>query len=414
MSRTSTRNSIWLRGRRWLLSFAVLAAVVGAGLAARAWLEPQVMTLQVEQRDLVQSVVASGHVEAPHRVDVGAQITGTVARVPVAEGESVQKGQLLVELESAELAATARQADIAVIQAQEHLRQLRELQEPVARQALRQAQAILANANSQLKRNQDLFRQGFIGEAALEDSRKAVELADAQMHTAAKQLETLRPAGSEHALAESALAAAQASAQAARARAGYTRISAPAAGTLIARDVEVGDVVQPGKVLMMLSPAGRTQLVLDIDERNLRLLALGQHALASADAYPKQRFAAELAYINPGVNAQTGAVQVKLDVPAPPPTLKQDMTVSVDIEIARRPQALVVPATAVHDADGPSPWVLRVQEGRAQRQAVRLGLRSGGWCEVLEGLAAGDPVVPSAAAVSAGSWVRVIGPTGKR
>ncbi len=59
-------------------------------------------------------------------------------------------------------------------------------------------------------------------------------------------------------------------------------------------------MVQPGKVLMVLSPSGETQLVLQIDERNLAKLKLGQKALASADAYPAQRFAAELVYINPG------------------------------------------------------------------------------------------------------------------
>ena len=159
---------------------------------------------------------------------------------------------------------------------------------------------------------------------------------------------------------------------------------------------------------MTLSPAGRTQLVAEIDEKNLRLLALGQKAVASADAYPQQRFDAELAYINPGINAQTGAVQVKLDVPAPPSVLTQDMTVSVDIEVAKRPGALLVPLSAIHDADGPEgteAWVLRIEGGRAVRKVVRLGLRSGGWAELLDGLSEGDRVLPS----SASSPARVCG-----
>ena len=90
----------------------------------------------------------------------------------------------------------------------------------------------------------------------------------------------------------------QASAQAARARTSYAAVKAPVAGTLIARNVEVGDVVQPGKVLMTLSPQGRTQLVVAIDEKNLALLVLGQQALVSADAYPAQRFAATLAWLD--------------------------------------------------------------------------------------------------------------------
>jgi HlyD family secretion protein len=394
--------------RRYRALFA--AALLGVGAAA--WfgvhwlLGAQVLVETAVRREFVQSVVASGRVEAPHRVDVGAQITGTVLRVPVAEGQSVKAGDVLIELESAELRAAERQADIAVAQAQARVRQLREVQLPVAEQTLRQAQASLDNARSQLRRNQELFQKGFIGEAALEDSRKATELADAQLRSTQKQLETTRPSGSDYALAQAGVAQAQASAQAAQARAGYAVIRASTDGTLIARDVEAGDVVQPGKVLMTLSPAGRTQLVVAIDEKNMRLLAVGQKALASADAYPQQRFPAELVYINPSVNAQTGAVEVKLDVPSPPPTLKQDMTVSVDIEVARRPGALLIPTTTVHDQDGAAPWVLKVEGKRAERKAIRIGLHSGGFSEVLEGLEAGDQVIPATAAVADGARVR--------
>ena len=129
----------------------------------------------------------------------------------------------------------------------------------------------------------------------------------------------------------------------------------------------------------------------------------------SADAYPTQRFAATLAFINPGVNATTGAVEVKLDVAAPPAVLKQDMTVSVDIEVARRPQALIVPLSAVHDADA-APWVLRLEGRHAVRRPVQLGLRSGGLAEVTDftqgGLAEGDAVLVGPAAVKSGARVR--------
>jgi HlyD family secretion protein len=394
------------RRYRWLLLCAAFLAAATGWLVLRWWLGAQVHVEAVVQRDFVQSVVASGHVETPNRVSLGAQITGTVVRIPVTEGQLVKAGDVLVELEAAELRAAVRQADGAVLQAQARLRQLREVQAPVAEQSLRQAQVNLMNARAQQSRNEDLFQKGFIGEAALEDGRKVVDLADAQVRSMQQQLQTLRSTGSDFALAEAALIQAQASAEAARARTRYATIAAPADGILISRDVEVGDVVQPGKVLMTLSPAGRVQMVVDIDEKNLRLLSIGQKAVASADAYPTQRFAAELVYINPGVNAQTGAVEVKLDVPSPPPVLKQDMTVSVDIEVARHPGALLVPTGAVREAEGPTPWVLQVQGGHAVRRAVRLGLRSGGAAEMLEGLHAGDLVVAGGESVADGARVR--------
>jgi HlyD family secretion protein len=392
--------------KTWL---ALLALCLVAGAAAwQQWRGPEVQTELVIRRDFVQSVVASGRVETPHRVDIAAQITGTVLRVPVAEGQVVRTGELLVELESTELRAGLRQAEMAVQQAQARMRQVTDLQLPVAVQQQRQAQANLNIATAELSRQQALFEQGFIGAAALDQARNKLVLSDAQQRLTQQQTESLRPLGSEHALAAAALAQAQASAEAAAARARYSRISAPAAGTLIGRQVEVGDVVQAGKLLMTLSPAGRTQLVLSIDERNLRLIALGQRALASVDAYPEQRFAAELSFINPGVNAQTGAVEVKLDVAAPPAHLSQDMTVSVDIEVARRPQALLLALSAVHEAQSAAPWALQIDEqGRLTRRELRLGLRSGGYAELLSGLAEGARVVLAKEPVEAGMRVRI-------
>lgn len=387
------------RHAAWLVA-AVLVLTVTALAAPRVLWGPQVQVLPVVQRDFVQTVVASGRVETPHRADVGVQVTGTVVAVPVHEGQTVPAGTLLIELESAEARATLAQAELAVKQAQARVRQVREVDAPNAEQAVRQAQVNYEVAERTLKRNRELIAKEFIGQAALDDSERAANVAQSILRTAQQQLASARPGGSNAVAADAALAQARAAAQAAQARLRYTRVLAPVAGTLIARNVEPGDVVQPGKALMTLSPSGDLQLVVQIDEKNLKLLQLGQAALASADAYADQRFPARLAYINPGVDAQRGSVEVKLDVPQPPAYLRQDMTVSVDIEVARRPQAVLVPTDAVHEADSAAPWVLRVEDGRAQRRALKLGLRSRGWCEVLSGLAAGDVVLPATGPVA--------------
>jgi HlyD family secretion protein len=390
-------------------------AVLAVALALLAWagvrflFGPSVEVSKVVRRDVVQTIVSSGRVETPYRVDIGAQIVGTVAQVPVEQGDRVKAGQTLIVLEASEAEAVVKQAQLSVAQAEARIRQLRELQLPVASQSLRQAQVNLENARAQLERNQRLYEGGFIGKSALDDLQRAVDVAQTQVDSARKQVQTAQPTGSDYALATTALAQAQANLQAARARLAYTTIAAPRDGTLIARDVERGDVVQPGKVLMVLSPEGETQLVVQIDERNLSRLRLGQPALASADAYPNERFKAEVVYVNPGVNAQRGTVEVKLRVADPPAYLRQDMTVSVDIEVERHPGALAVRADAVHDLGGAKPWVLRVNGGRALRQNVTLGLRGEGWAEVRDGLKEGDLVVPADnTAIKPGRHVRTV------
>jgi HlyD family secretion protein len=216
----------------------------------------------------------------------------------------------------------------------------------------------------------------------------------------------LAQGGIERVLAETALRQAEASRAVARSRLDYTQIRAPVAGTLIARTVEPGWVVQANQVLMLLSPHGALQLVVQIDERNLGRLALGQAAIASADAYPALRFEARVAYINPAVDAQRAAVEVKLSVPDPPAYLRQDMTVSVDVAVAAKDRALVLPLSAIHEPRGEAPFVLRVEAGRAVRVPVRLGLVGGTLAEITDGLAEGDAVLPATAPVAAGARVR--------
>lgn len=395
---------------RYKVAAAALSVMVVLGMfVPRALYGPKVQIDRVVQRNFIQTVVASGHVENPHRIDVGVQLTGTVTAVPVSEGQKVIQGTVLIQLDSAELQAALRQAELAEQQARAHVRQLKELQAPMAEQAVVQAQANRDSTQRTLERTQELFDKGFLGAAAKDEAQRAAHVALSQLNSARQQLASVRQGGSELAAADAALAFAQAAVDGARSRLNYTQVKAPASGTLIARSVELGDVVQPGKALMVLSPAGETQLVLQIDEKNLSLVRVGQSALASADAYANDRFEATVAYINPGVDAQRGSVDVKLNVPKPPAYLKQDMTVSVDIEVARRAQAVLVPAAAVHDIDKPQPWVLRVNQGHAQRQVVKLGIVSNGMCEVLSGLSAGDQVVPvESTAVSDGSRLRVV------
>lgn len=383
----------WIRAHRFATGTLLLVVVAAALLAVRWWRGTEVPAVKVARGDVVRSVVASGRIATPYRVDIGAQVTGVVAKIPVEQGQKVKAGEVLIELEAAEAQATVRQARTAVDQAQARLRQVRELQLPVAEQGVKQAEINADNAARQLQRQQELHAKGFIGQAALDDARKARDLAEAQLKSAQRQVETAAPRGSDTALAQAALDQARANLELAQARLGYATIRAPHAGTLIARGIERGDVVQPGKVLMVLAPEGEIQAVLQIDERNLGLIRLGQTARVAADAFPKEVLSATVVYINPAVDAKTASVEVKVRIPAPPAHLTQDMTVSVDIEVAREKGALHVPAAAVRDAGLASPWVLRVAAGRAERVEVKTGLAGNNIIQIASGLAEGDLVV---------------------
>jgi HlyD family secretion protein len=357
--------------------------------------------------ELVQTVVASGRVVSPQRITVALQGTGRVSRVAVVQGQTVQQGQLLIALDNSDSRASLAQANATVAQAQARLRQLGELSLPQAAQALTQAQATALQAGKVLQRNRDLVAQGFISLAALDDAQRTLDVAISQVASAHALAKSNAPSGSDAAIAQAALAQAVAGQQVAIAKLAQGKVLAPSSGVLISRDVEVGDIVQPGKALMVLAASGQTQILVQIDEKNLSKIALGQAALGSADAFAEQRFDASVVYINPAVDATRGSVEVKLAVANPPAYLRQDMTVSVDIETARRTAAVVIATSTLEDAATDKPWVLVVRGKRAVKQFVTLGLRGDTRVEVLEGIAAGEGVVPkSKTGVKAGQRVR--------
>jgi HlyD family secretion protein len=396
-------HAVWLWRFRAPALLVVLVALWFFGVPFA--LGPVVYVDPVVRAEFVHSVVASGHVEAPFRVTIGSQITGVVVDVPVEEGQSVRTGDSLILLDDREARAAVVQAEGGVAQAEARLRQLHELTLPSAEEALVQARATLLNAQSIYDRATELAGKGVATKATLDDATRAVNIARAQVRSAEFQVFTNRPGGSDYVMAETLLNQARANLITTQSRFSYTIIKAPRDGVLIWRGVERGNVVQPNNVLMKLSPFVDTELVVQIDERNLGLVGLGQKALASADAFPNDIFKAEVTYINPGVDLQRASVEVKLRVLKPPAYLRQDMTVSVDIETARHPGALVAPTESVRGLTTTHPWVMKVQGRRARRQPVSLGLIGAGKAEILDGLSEGDRVV-STTTVKEGARIR--------
>lgn len=398
-----------LRGRYVArVTFALAALALVAFMFRDTILGPTVDVAAATRGDIVQTVVASGRVTTPQRVSVASVITAAVARVPVGEGQSVRRDEVLIVLDDKDTRAALAQAQAAEAQAEARLRQLRDVALPAAQQGLVQAQANLALARQNWQRAQDLKAKGFVSQSALDDAKRNLDVAESQLAAAKLQVQTNAPSGSDEQLARAALAQAQANVAMARAKLDQTVIRAPVDGTLIGRSVEPGVVVQPGRALLVLAPAGETQIVADIDEKNLAQLALGQKAIGSADAYPRERFAAELFYINPGIDALRGSVEIKLRVGDPPAYLRQDMTVSIDIRVARHPNAVTIPSDTVFEMASERPWVLLADGGRAVRRPVRLGLKGDGRVEVLDGVAPGELLIPTAAGVRAGQRVRPV------
>jgi HlyD family secretion protein len=381
--------------RRSVLVVAAVGVLVAAGVAAWWLRAPSAAAVTLQTAPLVRTLQFSARMATASRVDVGSTLTGRVLDVAVAEGARVKRGELLLRLESDELRAALLQAQASERQAAARLAGLRSTGRGSAQAALAQTDSVLIAAEAELQRTRELVAQGFLSAARLDEVQRSVAVAQAQQAGAQAQRAATADRGTEIVQAQAQLSLATAATSAARARLEQAVLTAPADAKVLARLAEQGQIVQPGRALLTLALTGAPQLVAQADERFLEQLQVGQSAMVVADAFPGQRFAARVLSIAPLVDAQRGAVEVKFSLPESPPAfLREDMTLSVEVETARRDAALAVPGGALRGDAGAaqnSVWIER--SGRVEQRAVRLGLRTLEAAEVLEGLAAGDMVL---------------------
>ncbi|MEW6175843.1 efflux RND transporter periplasmic adaptor subunit [Stutzerimonas sp. KH-1] len=363
--------------RAWPL--LVVLALAGGWLIRSQLQGPQVPAYRLETRPLVQRVVASGEVDSQSLAQVGSEITGVVAARHVREGDEVEAGDLLLELRDDEQRARLREAEAG-------LQQLIDSTRPQAQATLREAQHNLEQASRELKRRETLFERKLLASEPLEQARRAELTARVIRDRARFAAAALAEGGSEEQVLRQRL-------EAARATLAKTRIHAQVTGIVQTRDVEPGDLVQPGRTLLSIARSGSSEILLPLDEKNLAPVRLGQAASIIADAYPERVLPARVSFIAPAVDTARGTIDVHLDLLEPADFLRQGMTVSVNIETGRRDQALVLPNDALRARSGPRAQVLRVRDGVVERVDVRLGLLGTALSEVVEGLTTGDLVL---------------------
>jgi len=374
------------------LVFVLLAAGAGAVALTRKVQGPIVDVVRAQAGPFEHSIVVSGRVQAPNRIEIGSVITGRVEKVLVEEGAAVNAGQPLILLETRELKAALEQARAAESAAQARVASVRELSLPQSNDAVMQAEAQLRFAEQEYRRNRELRGQGFVSEARLQDLERLLAVARSQLEAARTQARAQDTRGVTAREAVVREREARAARELAESKLAQTIIRASLPGTVLMRAVEPGDIVSPGKRLLTVNSSSETRLTAQIDEKNLPYLKPGQEALASSEAFPDRNFKAVLYYISPGVDTTRGSVEARFRVPEPPAYLRADMTVSIDIGVGRKNSALTVPAEAVREA-GNTRAVQVVRDGIVRNAKVETGIRTGSRYEILSGLAEGDTVV---------------------
>ena len=379
------------RYKPWIM--IILLVLLVSFAIYRWWQGPLLPSYEVVSSPLIQTVVASGRVEKVSRTQIGSEITGVVLERLVQEGDRVSRGDVLLVLKSDEISAQVRQAEA-------ELKELATTRRPQAEFDLANAKVQLEQAQREAvrRRNTEL---GILSAEEREKSIEAEKLARNNLESARLKVASLAPDKVEETKLRERLAALQA-------QLAKTKIRAEVSGIILTRNVEPGDLVQPSQTLFTIALDGATEIRVPFDERNLPLLALQQKAAVITDAYPDQPFPAHINIIAPSIDAQRGTIDVRLTVDPVPDFLRQDMTVSVNVETNKREQTLVIPNDALSSISGNKAMVILVRDRKIQRHPITLGLRGLVMSEVVAGLKEGDHVLTDAESVlKDGTRVRI-------
>jgi len=304
----------------------------GGGGGGRA---QTVEVVAVGERGFVNQIQALGVARGRRSVDITSSTTELITRVLFQDGQTVQAGAPLVELQ-------AREEDAGILT----------------------ARANLAQAQREYDRWRDLADRGVAPEIQAEQ-------------------------------AEASLETAQAGLQAAQARRGDRLIRAPFSGVIGLSTVTPGTLVNPGAVIATLDDIGVVRVDFPVPERYLSLVRRGTPIIATADALPGQTFHGAIAMIDTRVDQTTRAVTARAEFPNPGTRLRPGMSIRVRIQEGSR-QALAAPEAAVL-FEGDQAFVYRVagdgDDTQAQRVLVETGAVEGGFIEILSGVGAGDRIV---------------------
>ncbi|GAA3901274.1 efflux RND transporter periplasmic adaptor subunit [Halomonas cibimaris] len=318
---------------RFMLA-ALFALAAGPALAQGSAKAPQVIAARVSQQSWADIVRAPGTLKADESVTLSATVTDVISAIDFDDGDAVDAGQRLFQLDDTE-----------------------------ERARLRAARASARQAENALRRSTQLQQRNLSPRADVEDNQARLDQARAE-------------------------------AAALEARLANYRITAPFAGRMGLRNLSVGTLVTPGDELATLDKLDVMRLDVSIPAVRLANLAPGSTLRATTAAFPERTFSGRVSSIDTRVDPISRSVTLRARLPNPEEHLRPGMLMQVELDAATR-KALAVPEAAIV-SEGRNHYVWRLDDtddNRAERRRVELGTRRRGEVEILDGLARGERIV---------------------
>lgn len=360
-------------------------------------------------------LTASGYIVAHHTIEVSSKIVGKVIWVGIEAGDKVKKGQVLARLDDSEFLAQVEQAKANLAAAQAKLKEMEVGSRPqeiaASRATMMQAQANFNNAAINLRREQALFKEQIASQQNLTDAQSQYQVNLAQLNNAKQNFALVKigPRIEDINAQRASVAQNKAAVDYAQTMLDACLIRSPIDGTVLERDVEIGEMVSnqnfggtTGVKSSVATLANLRDLLveLDINENDFPKIIPHQQCNVTADAYPNRVYKGYVYEIAPQADRQKATIQVKVKIDQPDDYLRPEMNAHVSFLAPAAPgqsqnnDTLMAPSSAVVERNG-QPGVFVVEGSKVRLAAVQTGRQLNNQTEILSGVGPNDEVVVS-------------------
>ncbi|HEX7185114.1 MAG TPA: efflux RND transporter periplasmic adaptor subunit [Thermoanaerobaculia bacterium] len=359
----------------------------------------EVRLAEAEQAKLSRTVPVSGALAADEEAELGMKVAGRLASIAVDLGSRVRRGQVIARLIPTDSQIRVSQAESALEQARAQLGL--EPNEPVRRVApeqtalVKQAAANLTQAKLTRDRMARLFQEQLIPQSDFDAAEAALQVAEARyqeaVETAHVRQALLAQRASELRLARQQLA--------------DSTLTAPFDGVISERRAGVGDYLAVGDPVVVLVRVHPLRLRLELPERDVFGVRVGQPVKLTVEGDPGEH-TGRVARISPSISEENRTLLVEAEVPNHDGRLRPGAFARAEIVTESEDPAVLVPSSSVISFAGIEK-VMSVEDGHAVEKRVKTGRRAGDRVEILEGIAAGEPVVLEPGNLVGGQPIRV-------
>ena len=346
----------------------------------------------IQQADYFEKILTTGTVLLEGLTEIKTEVNGKIVELKAKEGDEVQNGQILLQLENTEVYLDLQQAEASYTLAKSRYDEIVNTTCPTSREQFRQAQLAEQEIQDKVNRYERLYSQKAVAQDKLDEARHQLELQQSATEIQKKFMESCAEGGAKRETALAEMKSAQARIDLLKNRLGKHVVRSPINGIIIEKFKSLGEYVMAGEKLFTIAEKNSKYVEIELDERNLPLISIGHTVLISTEFSPENKIEGKIDYIAPSVNVDKGTVDIRVGFLEEDDYLIKNLTVRCEIITAEYPEALVIPQEYIV-RDGDIYFVFTYLEGQAKRKDIKVDNPNAREIRIIEGVSLNEIIL---------------------